>query len=59
MHGDWTWGGKMYMLTACWFAIDKEYPKRVDTTGTPLDAALVDFLYRRVLLGIRRRWLLD
>ena len=28
-------------------------------TGAPLDAALLDFLHRGVLLGIRSRWLLD
>ena len=47
------------MLTACRFAIDEEYPTRLDTTGAPLGTALLDFLHRRVLLGIRCRWLLD
>ena len=41
------------MLTACRFAIDEEYPTRLDTTGAPLGAALLDFLHRGVLLGIR------
>lgn len=47
------------MLTACRFTIDEEYPPRLDTTGAPLDATLLDFLHRGVLLGIRCRWLLD
>ena len=47
------------MLTACRSVIDEEYPTRLDTTGAPLGAALFDFLHRGVLLGIRRRWLLD
>jgi len=47
------------MLTACRFAIDEEYPTRLDTTGAPHYAALLDFLHRGVLLGIRCRWLLD
>src|SRR3981189_2245165 len=46
------------MLTACRFAIDEEYPTRLDTTGAPLGAALLDFLHRGVLLGIRCGWLL-
>ena len=32
--------------TAYWFAIDEEYPPRLDTTRAPLDAALFDFLHR-------------
>jgi hypothetical protein len=30
------------MLTACRLAIDEEYPTRLDTTGAPLGAALLD-----------------
>lgn len=47
------------MLTACRFAIDEEYPSRLDTTRTPLDAALLDFLHSGIALGVRCRWLLD
>ena len=42
------------MLTACRFAVDEEYPTRFDTTGAPLDAAILDCLHRGVLLAIRR-----
>jgi hypothetical protein len=45
--------------TECGFAIDEEYPPRLDRTCAPLDAAHFDFLYRGILLRIRRQWLLD
>jgi hypothetical protein len=32
------------------FAIDEEYPPRLDATGAPLDAALLDFRHGRILL---------
>ena len=47
------------MRTACGFAIDEEYPPRLDTTSAPLDAAIFDFLHRGVHFRIRRRWLLN
>ena len=47
------------MRTACRFAIDEEDPTWLDTTRAPLGAALFNFLHRGVLLGVRRRWLLD
>jgi len=49
-------GGKE-RLTPVRFAVNEEYPPRLDTPSTPLDAALLDLLYRRILLCVVRRCL--
>ena len=38
--------------TACWFAVNKEYPRRLDNTRAPLDAAIFNFCHR----GLLRYW---
>jgi len=55
-RGGWRRGRKR-RLTPVRFAIDEEYPPRLDTPSTPLDAALLDLLYRGILLRVIRRCL--
>ena len=55
-RGGWRRGRKR-RLTPVRFAIDEEYPPWLDTPSTPLDAALLDLLYRRILLCVVLRCL--